>query len=212
MKFHIFSNGDVPSRTCQIVHIEVKSCCGYLWQKPLVKNHLHYTDPVWYQPRIVGRDSLERFMKFLAKDLKLSIEYTNHSIHATCTSTLDSAWFKACHIMTLLSHKNESTIKEYSTTCSDIKRKEMFDSLSDAIKPKSPKIPKIKPSATVTKQDDMPTPNPNFDINFDLPKDLVDLADGTLQEIDDFNTIDDEALAHLISDHDNANTNNNNSF
>ena len=88
----------------------------------------------------------------------------------------------------------------------------MFDSLSDAIKPKSPKIPKIKPSATVTKQDDMPTPNPNFDINFDLPKDLVDLADGTLQEIDDFNTIDDEALAQLMSDHDNANTNNNNSF
>ena len=151
-------------------------------------------------------------MKFLAKDLKLSIEYTNHSIRATCTSTLDSAWFKACHIMTLLSHKNESTIKEYSTTCSDIKKKEMFDSLSDAIKPKSPKIPKIKPSATVTKQDDMPTPNPNFDINFDLPKDLVDLADGTLQEIDDFNTIDDEALAQLMSDHDNANTNNNNSF
>ena len=149
-------------------------------------------------------------MKFLATDLKLSIQYTNHSIRATCISTLDSARFEARHIMALSSHKNECTIKEYSTTCPEIKRKEMFDSLSDAIKPKSPKIPKIKASATVTKQDDIPTPNPNFDINFDLPKDLVDIADSTLQEIDDFNTIDDEALAHLMSDYDNKNTNNNN--
>ena len=75
-------------------------------------------------------------MRFLPTDLGLSIAYTNHSIRATVISKLDAAGFEACHIMAISSHKNESMIKEYSTVCPDIKRKEMFDSLSDELKTK----------------------------------------------------------------------------
>ena len=116
---------------------------NYLWQKPLKKD-LHYTDAVWYEPKIVGHDPLECYMKILSTDLKLSIGYTNHSIRATVISTLDKAGFEARHIMALSSHKNESTIKEYSTVCPDVKRKEMFDSLSDAMKNKKPKMASTK--------------------------------------------------------------------
>ena len=98
---------------------------NFLWQKPLQKKNLHFTDPVWYEPRVVGRDPLERFMKYLSKDINLSVDYTNHSIRVTCISTLDMAGFEARHIMALSSHKNEATIKEYSTICPDIKRKEV---------------------------------------------------------------------------------------
>ena len=207
MKFYIFSNGDVPSRACQIVHIEVKSCCGLLVAKTIGQKS---PSPHW-SSLVPAKNRWERSSRKIHEVFGKGFE-AEHRIHQPFNSRNLHLNIRFCMVQSMSHHENESTIKEYSTTCSDIKKKEMFDSLSDAIKPKSPKIPKIKPSATVTKQDDMPTPNPNFDINFDLPKDLVDLADGTLQEIDDFNTIDDEALAHLISDHDNANTNNNNSF
>ena len=59
--------------------------------------------------------------------------YTNHSIMATVINTLDTAGLEAHHIMKLSSHKNESSIKEYATTCPDNKHKEMFQSLMDAI-------------------------------------------------------------------------------
>ena len=83
--------------------------------------------------------------------------------------------------------------------------------MSDAIKPKSPKIRKTQPSASVTKPTDEPTVSPNFDMNFHLPKDLLDLADSTFQEIDDFGTIDDKTLSDLIYNTDDKNSNNNNS-
>ena len=91
---------------------------------------LHYTDEVWYEKRIVGKDPVEWFMRFLSEDLKLDQTYTNHLIHTTVISTLDADGFEARHIMKLSSHKNESTIKEYSVQCPDNKRKQMFDSLS----------------------------------------------------------------------------------
>ena len=72
----------------------------------------------------------------LAKSVKLDSEYTNHSIRSTVISTLDNAGFEARHIMQLSSHRSESSIKEYSTKCPENKRKEMFDSLTEAMVPK----------------------------------------------------------------------------
>ena len=86
----------------------------------------------------------------ICKTLKLEGEYTNHSIRATAITTLDNAGFEGRHIIQLSSHKSESTIKQYSTKCPDNKRKEMFQSLSDAMKPQ-PKHQKVKATSTMSK-------------------------------------------------------------
>ena len=122
----------------------------------------------------------------VAKSVNLIGDYMNHSIQATVISTLDSAGFEGRHIIQLSSHKSESTIKEYSTKCPENKRKEMFESLSDAMNPPMKKAKKI-PSATVSK---------GININ-DVKEDLPNFQ---LEELSEFDMIDDTVLADLMLD------------
>ena len=168
---------------------------NFLWQKTK-SGKLHYTDGVWYEPHIIGKDPLERFMTFLSKDAQLSLLYTNHSIRATCITTLDRNGVEARHIIKLSSHKNESTVKEYATECPTKKRKEMFQYLSDSINPQQ-KIKKQK-SATISINPD----NTNSDTtlmtqNLDQGT-ILDLPNMQLQEINNFDTIDDDLLANIL--------------
>ena len=128
-----------PVKTWKLYTSKLSPKLNSLWQRPK-QGYIHYVDEEWYDPRPVGKDMLERFMKLsLAKSVQLDGEYTNHSIRATVINTLDTAGFEARHIIKLTSHKNESTVKEYATKCPENKRKEMFQSLSDAMLPKSKK-------------------------------------------------------------------------
>ena len=160
-----------------------------LWQKS--RSKVNYSDGDWYEPRVVGRDQLERYMKInLTKNVKLDGDYTNHSIRATVISTLDNAGYEARHIMAISSHKSEATIKEYATKCPENKRKDMFQTLSSALTPKAKK-PKI--TATVTSDTDSKTDSKldNIDINFPTFQ---------LEEMDQFDTLDDAILQDLLSD------------
>ena len=103
-----------------------------LWQRPRQGN-INYIDETWYEQRHVGHDPLERFMKYLSSDAKLSMTYTNHSIRATVITTLDKCGFEARHITAISGHKNESTIKTYSTKCPESKKREMNDTLKRAV-------------------------------------------------------------------------------
>ena len=95
-----------------------------------------YIDSEWYEPKVVSHDKCERFMKLsLAKSVTLDGDYMNHSIRSTVISTLDHDSFEARHIIQLSSHKSKSTVKEYSTRYPDNKRKEMFQSLTNAMTP-----------------------------------------------------------------------------
>ena len=110
-----------------------------LWQKPK-QGYIHYNDPEWYESNRVGQKTLESFMKTLVKEAKLETNlYTNHSIRATCISTLDKNSFKARHITAISGHKNEVTIKTYSVKCPDKKKREMYETLKDSILPKKMK-------------------------------------------------------------------------
>ena len=94
-----------------------------LWQKPR-QGQLHFTDESWYEPCNVGHDSLCNFMKILVKSAGLEMDiYTNHSIRATSIGTLDNKGFEARHITAISSHKNENTIKTYSTKCPENKKR-----------------------------------------------------------------------------------------
>ena len=161
-----------------------------LWLKP--KNVLlHYTNEEWYEPRQVGRDNLDHFMKLsICKNVTLDGDYTNHSICATVIETLDKAGFEAHHIIKLTSHKSESTVKEYACKCSESKRKEMFKSLTEAMET-TPKRQRTLPTATVTKPQDSTHDVKNNIPNFEL------------QELDDFDTIDDNALQELMIEFEN---------
>ena len=107
-----------------------------LWQKPR-QGQVFYIDNEWYESCPVGHDLLERFMKHLSKAAKLSMQvYTNHSIQATCIGTLDKGSFKAWQITAISSHKNESTVHQYSTKCPENKKREMFKALAESVIPK----------------------------------------------------------------------------
>ena len=165
---------------------------NFLWQKPR-HGRLHFNDDDWFEKRIVGKDPLDRFMKYLSEDLNLDNVYTNHSIRATVITTLDNDGFEARHIMKLSSHKNESTIKQYSIQCPDTKKKEMFESLSHALI--GPKAKKQKTSTvSTTNTDKQQVPDNVKDVILNLPN-------FELQSISDqFDTIDDDLLANLVYD------------
>ena len=140
MHYHFYFTDclNCPVATYQLYTSKLDPRCDYIWQKP--KENVTYSDPVWYEPRRVGHNPLETFMKTLSKDAKLSSNrYTNHSIRSTCIARLDNNGFEARHITAISSHKSESTIREYSVKCPENKRKEMFDALAQDIK--QPKIP-----------------------------------------------------------------------
>ena len=99
-------------------------------------------------------------------------------------TTLDNAGFEGRHIIQLSSHQSESTIKEYSRKCPENKRKQMFDSLSDAMKLQE-KIPKKNTTWTTSK-----APSVN-EVKSNLPN-------FNLEAIKDFETIDDNILADLM--------------
>ena len=197
-----------PVMTFNLYLSKLDKTMDLLWQRPK-QGRVHYTDETWYEPRRVGEDLLNRFMKFLQISVKLEGTYTNHSIRATVISTLDYAGFEARHIMTLSSHKNESTIKEYSVKCPENKQKEMFSSLTNAMQPR---FKKIKPKSTAPATVSIPDNDAKTDVKTDgnkenslqeVPniKDIKDnLPNFQLQPMEDFETIDDNILRDLLND------------
>ena len=110
--------------------------------------------------------------------------------------TLDKNGVETRHIIKLSSHKNESTVKEYATECPTKKRKEMFQYLSDSINPQQ-NIKKQK-SATISinpdnKHSDTTLTTQNLDQGT-----ILDLPNMQLQEINNFDTIDDDLLANML--------------
>ena len=133
-------------------------------------------------------------MKILSEEANLESKgYTNHSIRATCISKLDSSGFEAQHITALTSHKSESTIKEYSVKCPDVKCREMFEALASPIKPKS-NVNAV--TSTISALTELATlPQQNF--NIDVPQaNNIDLSDMDLLELDND---DDRLLVDILT-------------
>lgn len=70
-------------------------------------------------------------MKTISSDAGLSQVYTNHCIRATCITTLDNNGFEARHIMSITGHKSETSIRAYSKTGLETKKR-MCDVLSNS--------------------------------------------------------------------------------
>ena len=175
-----------PVQTFKLYRSKLKPAITSLWQK--ARQKVNYADPDWYEPRVVGRDQIEHFMKLnLSKHVRLDGDYTNHSIRSTVITTLDTAGYEARHIMAISSHKSEATIKEYSCKCLENKWKQMYDMLTTAMYPNK----KSKPSATATHLEHTNDDETDHNIN---------LQTLSFNQIDDFNTIDDDMLNDLLTD------------
>ena len=165
--------------------------CDKLFQQP--RDKIHYTDNEWFQPRGVGHNTIETFMKTLAKDAKLERnDYTNHSIRSTVISNLDRNGFEGRHIQAVSGHKSEATIKECSVKCPENKKREMCDALADSIIPK--KITRPTPTSTIVNPSNSGvSETPTFTLNFNntdpdintLKTENFDLIDFTSTEDDD---------------------------
>ena len=70
---------------------------NHLWQR-LKQGCLHYMNDIWYDKVLVGKDPLERFMKYLSTKINLSKSYTNHCVRHTVMDTWDLHGFGACHV------------------------------------------------------------------------------------------------------------------
>ena len=134
-------------------------------------------------------------MKFLIKYAKLDgKEYTNHSIRAMCIGSLDSAGFEARHIMAISSHKNETTIRQYSTKCPENKKKEMYQHLADNLLPVPAETVSAPPTSTIEWQELRDITNKNYDkTNVDLPPNF---------DLVPFDTDDDDLLNQYLDTND----------
>jgi hypothetical protein len=83
----------------------------------------------WYDAVPVGKNTLGDKMKKLSKIAGCSKVYTNHSLRATCVTSLDNAGFASRDIMAVSGHKSESSLKHYVKT-SDAKKKCMSAALA----------------------------------------------------------------------------------
>ena len=181
--------------------------CDNLWQR--LKTRVHYTDKDWFMARPAGHNTLNAFMKNLSEHARLSSqEYTNHSIHHTCITTLDRNGFEARHIVAISGHKSEATIREYSIKCPENKRKEMYETLSDHLG--CTKKKKIEPTSTLAKNpqndfhDSMPemsNENSSYRMNI-TTKDINQLKTENFDLLELTNTDDDELLSKYLDEND----------
>ena len=181
-----------------------------LWQRP--KKKVHYTDSEWYEKTRVGHDPLERFMKFLMKDVTLSrTDYTNHSIRATVITNLDRDGFEARHIIAITGHKSESTIKQYSKRCPENKKREMCEALGSKILKKKPKIePKMQEKPVESAFEGIAVKNSPAPANITLQ--VADTAPKPINmndqmELFPFDDTDDDMLLKVLNDLDNNSNN-----
>ncbi|KAJ8320248.1 hypothetical protein KUTeg_001835 [Tegillarca granosa] len=68
------------------------------------------TSDIWYRNRVVGKDTLGKFMPELSKRCSLSRIYTNHSVRTTGVTILTKRNFSAGQIMSLTGHRSVNSL------------------------------------------------------------------------------------------------------
>ena len=139
-------------------------------------------------------------MKTLIKEAHLETNiYTNHSICATCIGKKDDNKFKARHITAISGHKNELTIKTYSTKWPDSKKRQMYEALKESFIPKKQRNEPCVTTSKLIQQDSVPDLpmirvndvqdldlNQNNSNNSDLPSNFQFIPIDINEDSDDF--------------------------
>ena len=119
----------------QFCHLKNVTCLNlkneYLFQRP--KKGVDESDKVWYDNMVVNQRTLGEKMKKLSIEAKLSCVYINHLIRATTITKLDESGYEAQHIRALSGHRNESSIRSYSSQTSLSTKRKMSETLSKSL-------------------------------------------------------------------------------
>lgn len=91
------------------------------------------SDGTWYDSFPVEKNALYSIMSNLSFESNLIKHYTNHCIRATSISTLDHQRIEARQTMSVSGHKNETSIKSYSSKLGDQNKHETSDVLGKNI-------------------------------------------------------------------------------
>ena len=121
--------------SAQFCHLKSVTCLNlkneYPFQRP--KKGVDESDKVCYDNMVVGQHTLGEKMKKLSIEAKLSCVYMNHSIRATMIMKLDESGYEAQHIMAVSGHRNESSIRSYSSQTSLSVKRKMSETLSKSL-------------------------------------------------------------------------------
>ncbi|KAJ8320533.1 LOW QUALITY PROTEIN: hypothetical protein KUTeg_002120 [Tegillarca granosa] len=102
-----------------------------LWQRP--KDSFLASDSTWYYDAVLGKNTLSELMSKISETGKLSRVYKNHSVRATSITVLVTVGISGIHISRISDHKSESSLKSYSHHVSDSKKREISDTLTNAL-------------------------------------------------------------------------------
>ena len=122
-----------PVRSFEKYIAKLNPKCDALFQRPC--DSFCPDDPVWFENKPLGKNTLGNMMKTISLKANLSQMYTNHSVRATTITLLSDAGFEARHIKTISGHRNESSITSYCTDTSTIQKQQMSDAISATCKP-----------------------------------------------------------------------------
>ena len=121
--------------------------------KPITRKHFNPKhEEIWFTKSVLGVNTIGSLMKQISKRLKLSQDYTNHSIRATVVTLLTASGFEARKIMNVTGHKCESSLRSYDGDNSDEQKRQISAVMSGRQDQKLTRIePQIIPnSATAT--------------------------------------------------------------
>ncbi|XP_071784608.1 uncharacterized protein [Asterias amurensis] len=121
----MYETSDNPQR-CPVLSFEkyvsfLNPNCEAFWQHP--KKLFLIDSNVWYDNMPLGKNKLFNKMNDISLQAKCSTHYTNRCLRATGVTVLDSAGCEARHIMSVSGRRSETSIRSYSKTGEDEKRK-----------------------------------------------------------------------------------------
>lgn len=163
-----------PVKTFELYVSHLNPKLRDLWQQP--KLLVAWNDEVWYNNEKLGKNKIQGLMPNLVRNAGLGNQsLTNHCIRSTCITILDQQGYEAHHIMTVSGHKREESIKSYASKTSASTKRQISDTLADAIiKPPEKKtrainenvLPKLPPNhihTSIACKDKFEIPKDNSD-------------------------------------------------
>ena len=105
--------------------------CNAFFQRP--RPRIRSEDPVWYENKPLGVNSLGNMMKSISTGCNLSKICTNHSVRATAISLWSDADIPDRHITFASGHSNEQSLAHYSSVPSAPQLRKFSDTISNAL-------------------------------------------------------------------------------
>ena len=124
------------SKLCPVINFKLllsklNPKCPYLWQKPKLVSNFD-VNPIWFENRKLGHNSISKFMKRISEICELSRIYTNHCLRVTSVSVLGENGYSDIDIQSVSGHKSLNSLGVYKRT-SELTKKQMSNSISNTL-------------------------------------------------------------------------------